>query len=450
MGCEQQETLDAVSLFSNCGAGDSGYAKAGFRFRVMAELVRSRLDVALRNHPSAVGVYGDLVETWPDVVQRWNERTGEPPTLLAACPPCQGMSTARHDRGCQDDAEAGSREPRNLLILPIAAVALALKPKVVVVENVTAFLRRLVRHPETGDGIPAACLLVEKLRGEYDVFPFLCDLADYGVPQTRKRAFLTFVQRASPAARKLTEGFEAPYPLPTHAPDFGAERVTLAEALEALAAPALDANTPASARDDRDPMHFVPTWSDHHYRMVAKMPTGRAASAWETKECSTCGQVDVGAEAAACPDCGAPLLRPVVVDDGELRLIRGFRRAAYCRMDPDRPATTVTTASGRIGASSTIHPHENRVLSPLECAHLQTIPTDFDWGTTLAARGVIELRAMIGEAVPPRFTELHGRVLAKLLRSEGLQGALIALSDKRCAVPTRRMEGPERRTGPDR
>lgn len=30
--------LRAVSLFSNCGAGDVGYRDAGFRFDVMAEL----------------------------------------------------------------------------------------------------------------------------------------------------------------------------------------------------------------------------------------------------------------------------------------------------------------------------------------------------------------------------------------------------------------------------
>ena len=86
---------DAVSLFSNCGAGDLGFAAAGFRFRVMAELEPSRLDVALRNHAGAVGVPGDLTKTWSEVVDRWREaRPDTAPSLLAACPPCQGMSTA--------------------------------------------------------------------------------------------------------------------------------------------------------------------------------------------------------------------------------------------------------------------------------------------------------------------------------------------------------------------
>lgn len=48
--------MKAMSLFSNCGAGDVGYKKAGFEFKVMAELNPNRLSVALANHPTAVGV----------------------------------------------------------------------------------------------------------------------------------------------------------------------------------------------------------------------------------------------------------------------------------------------------------------------------------------------------------------------------------------------------------
>ena len=45
--------LESISLFSNCGAGDVGFARAGFRFRVLAEIDERRLDVAT---DPAVGV----------------------------------------------------------------------------------------------------------------------------------------------------------------------------------------------------------------------------------------------------------------------------------------------------------------------------------------------------------------------------------------------------------
>src|SRR5204863_3887466 len=110
------------------------------------------------------------------------------------------------------------------------------------------------------------------------------------------------------------------------------------------------------------------------------------------------------------------LARPVVQEaDGGYRFVNGFRTSSYTRMCPDLPAATITTASGFIGSDKTIHPWENRVLSPRECAYLQTFPASFRWGDTLTRYGQSNVRRMIGEAVPPRFTRAHGRVLRALL-----------------------------------
>ena len=163
----------------------------------MAELDPRRLSIAGLNLPDAVTVAGDLRETSPNVIEEtYRERRGStPPALLAACPPCQGMSSARGGRGRGDDADAGSRDARNLLVGVIAKVTHALAPRIVVVENVPAFLTRVVRHPKTGTPISAAVLLARSLHQRYYVTPLITDLADYGVPQTRRRAFLCFVRR---------------------------------------------------------------------------------------------------------------------------------------------------------------------------------------------------------------------------------------------------------------
>ena len=372
--------LASVSLFSNCGAGDVGFAAAGFSFRVMAELVGDRLDVALRNHPNAVGVAGDLRDTWQSVVDHWRLMFGAAsPSLVAACPPCQGMSTVRTDRGAEDDPDAGSRDARNLLVLPISHITKALLPTFLVVENVTAFLRRMVRDPERGEGVSAAGLLIRLLRPHYDVYPFLTDLADFGVPQRRKRAFLTFVRRASPVAGILRRTRRSPYPVPTHSSDYGGNHILLGTALAEFALPPLDSAEPALARDPDRPLHFVPVWPAQQRRMVAAIPPGSGSSAWENNNCPQCATVVTNAQAVRCPVCEELLLRPIVSAEPQPRLVRGFRRASYRRMEPTRPAATITTASGRVGSSRTIHPFENRVLSPLECALLQTIPADFNW-----------------------------------------------------------------------
>jgi DNA (cytosine-5)-methyltransferase 1 len=414
--------LPAVSLFSNCGAGDLGYARAGFRFQVLAELERRRLDVAALNHPGAETIAGDLRRSWPDVVKSYRERLGEePPALLSACPPCQGMSSARSGRGLSSDADAGSRDARNLLVEVIASVTDALRPRIVVVENVAAFLKRQVRHPDTDEPISAARLLLQRLDGRYAPFAMKCDLADFGVPQTRRRAFLVLINLDEPGLERLRTVNRTPFPVATHGPGLKSPHVALREALRDLGAGPLDGGSHARAGTG---LHRVPVWDAARYFMVASIPRGIGASAWSSCRCRSCGDVEVGADAATCPWCGGPLARPVVCVDGEWRLIRGFRNSSYRRMHPLKPAATITTASGRSGSDNTLHPYEHRVLSMLECQHLQTFPSDFRWGDHLAEYGHTSLRAMIGEAVPPQFTELHGRVLASVLNGRSPSQAM--------------------------
>ena len=239
----------AVSLFSNCGAGDVGYAKAGFYFKVMAEIEQRRLAVALANHTDACGVPGDLRFTWRDVIASFRRNAGpERPALLSACPPCQGMSTARGGRGREEDAEAGSRYGRNLLVEVIAQVANRLRPRIVVVENVAAFLSRLVLDPRNDEPISAAVLLRDLLNPHYECYPFLTDLADYGVPQRRVRAFMTFIRSDEPAVAALAQSERVPYPMPTASAENG-NWTSLEDALTQLGAKPLDAKSEDAARD---------------------------------------------------------------------------------------------------------------------------------------------------------------------------------------------------------
>ena len=434
-------TFHSVSLFSNCGAGDIGYAKAGFRFDVMAELDPRRLEVCLLNHPTAVGIAGDLRKTWPVVVDEYRDVSKSAPlTLLAACPPCQGMSSARSDRGKERDPDAGMKDTRNLLVTVISKVARELKPRVIVVENVQAFLTRQVRHPKTNAPISASRWLINELAKEYAVYPFLTDLCDYGVPQTRKRTFLTFIRLREAMHKVLKERGASPYPVPRYATEYDGCPVTLRQALAGFGLPSLDARTRKTAisRVGKG-LHAVPVWADRRYDMVAAIPPHTGKDAWQNNRCASCGRVEVGVDEAICPKCGDPLLRPVVKNKrGKYRLITGFRTSTYTRMRSDAPAAAITTASGHLGSNNTIHPFENRLLSTFECALLQTLPKRFKWGTALERWGHTNVRDMIGEAVPPLFTRLHGKVLRSLL--EGKRRLHLYPADgKRCACPRKKL-----------
>lgn len=429
--------LNAVSLFSNCGAGDVGYMNAGFDFKVLAEIDPKRLDVALSNHKNAIGVEGDLRDTWPQVVDTYKKNfPNESLKLLAACPPCQGMSSARSNRGYENDPDAGSRDERNLLVTVIEKVANSLNPELIVVENVQAFLTKKIWHPYKKEAISASSFLIEMLAENYRVYPFLVDLSDFGVPQTRIRTFLTFINRKMNNGYGFLDKDRAPFPRPTHTLDLnGKNKVTVNQALRSFGLPSLDAKSQKTASAKHvDKLHFVPVWAEDQYKMVEAIPINSGKSAWENNSCPECKIDRIDEEQATCPNCGTTLLRPIVNDKGELRLVRGFRNSSYRRMYPDKPASTITTASGHIGSSFNIHPFENRVLSAKECALLQTFPESFEWNNALEKYGHSNIRKMIGEAVPPLFTELHGKALVGVLTGNWSL-APISIHDERITKP---------------
>ena len=407
----------AVSLFSNCGAGDVGYKLAGFDFKIMAELDPRRLEVCGRNHRNARLISGDLRRTSRQVVDLYANEFGDNLDLLSACPPCQGFSSARGKRGKADNPDHGMLDKRNLLSLIIANVAKRLHPKLIVVENVPAYLARLVRDPRTDKPITMAQLLISRLESSYEVFPLLINLSEYGVPQTRKRVFYTFVRKDLNILRKLKAKQLIPFPSPTHLPGGKLGPLTLGRAFAILNPPVLDAKSPETASSEfGNGLHSVPVWDTERYEMVAAIPANSGKSAWDNSECLLCGEKNINKARVTCPSCENPLPRPIVkARNGRHRLIKGFKTSSYRRMDPNLPAATITTASGHIGSHFTIHPSENRVLSPLECAYLQTFPPEFSWGDAFKKWGHTNIRQMIGEAVPPRFTKLHGDVLFNLL-----------------------------------
>jgi DNA (cytosine-5)-methyltransferase 1 len=108
-------------------------------------------------------------------------------------------------------------------------------------------------------------------------------------------------------------------------------------------------------------------------------------------------------------------------------------------MKSDSPSATITTASGHVGSNNTIHPFQNRLMSTLECALLQTIPPRFKWGDALERWGHTNVREMIGEAVPPLFTGLHGKILMSILEGRRVRKCLSA-ADVRSSRARKRLE----------
>ena len=92
---------------------------------------------------------------------------------------------------------------------------------------------------------------------------------------------------------------------------------------------------------------------------------------------------------------------------GKLSEIERTFGSTYRRLDPDRPAPTVT----RSGYRDFIHPYEDRMLTVRELACLQTFPADWEFkGVRLDSYSSKRVTTMtqfgqVGNAVPPVLAE---------------------------------------------
>lgn len=415
---KEEFNLPAISLFSGAGLSDLGYEAAGFTFLVQAEKDLDRAEFCKSNFGEAGCVVGELAHNWEQVVANYRSFTSERPVLISVTPPCQGMSSSNPGRG--KITEARTSDERNLLLLEAIPVIEALSPRIIVVENVPQLLNRMVKY---GDEEAKVYDLFERLLGDrYRLFTKVVQMADYGVPQDRRRAVLIAVEVNEPWLTKIDSKGLLPFPRATHnrvSTNGYKPWITIENWFAQFRYSTLDARSPESARSNKDPLHFVPDYEGDRYLMVSDVPARSGQSAYQNPKCHVCGREDVPEKLSHCPYCNAPMRnRPYVMEeDGTFRLIKGFD-SSYRRMYPDRPATTITTSSSHIGSDNKIHPWENRVLSIRECADLQTVPRFYDWSWGLNNDHVYVIRQVIGEALPPWFTYQHGLVLKDLIKGE--------------------------------
>lgn len=407
--------LPAVSLFSGGGLGDFGYALAGFDFQVFAEREPERLELCKLNHPGAGYIQGDLRYTWRKVVKAYRSRMGKrAPSLLVGMAPCQRMSWSTSWTGRRANPDQVSQDPENRLSLVVAKVAAELKPAAVVVENVGGIFSTTIRDPQTGVEDTVAQILSWKMAG-YEPWPAIVQFSDYGVPQRRQRALLTYLRHdVSPCPEE-----NGPYIAATHDRLRRGGRRAWIDArcfLRARAYPRLDSRNRHLSRDPKDPLHWVPNYGKERYELIRAIPPHSGRSAWENGSCQSCGQGSIPPHYAVCTACGAVLYRrPVMRTKNGARLIIGGP-TTYKRMPSWLPVGTVTTANGHLGSDAKIHPWENRLLSPRECAEVQTVPRCFRWPDNRGGRPSTRLaRSAIGEAIPPWFTFRHGTLVRALL-----------------------------------
>lgn len=259
--------------------------------------------------------------------------------LLVAGPPCQGHSNL-NNRTRRDD-------PRNLLYLTTVALAVGLRARAVVIENVPDVVN------DRSDVVATARALLAAA-GYAHVDGGVLAAHELGAAQTRRRFFLV-------ASREpLTDG---PTTLQQVAETMRYDPRPVAWAIGDL----LDRPVQESARGHMD---AVPVSSRENRERIEYLFRHDVYDLPDAER----------------PDCHR---------NGH------SYPSVYGRMHWDRPAQTITTGFLTPGRGRYVHPRHPRVITPREAARLQGFPDGFEFGHAdeLPARNA--LTKWIGDAVPP-------------------------------------------------
>jgi DNA (cytosine-5)-methyltransferase 1 len=358
-----------LSLFSGALGLDLGLERAGWQCVGVSEIDKQACATIRANRPGLRLFEGDVRELSAfRVCQELGIGVGELDAVVGG-PPCQAFSTAGKRQGLNDE--------RGNVFLHFVELALELRPRVVLIENVRGLLSApLVHRPheERGTGFPALSeaeqrggalkeILGRFERAGYGVSFRLYDTSLYGVPQVRERLVIV-------AER---DGRVMP-PVPT-----GSGVATLREALAGLT----------------DRHDFVPLRS----RVVPYLPFVGPGENWRVLE----------------PEMAKAAMGGAYLSDGGRT---GFLR----RLAWDKPSPTLLTLPN-MPATLLGHPEELRPLSVQEYKRIQTFPDEW-----VVCGKIADQYRQVGNAVPVEFARRVGEHVAGWLAGKRVRGSSVATS----------------------
>lgn len=300
--------------------------------------------------------------------------------VLAGGPPCQGFSTLgkRKEEDC-----------RNKLVDAYLSIALRVAPKMVIMENVPAI--QSMRH-QSGLKYPEYAKKLLKEHGYYATTVFM-EGEKVGLAQSRKRLFLLAInqdyvfeiQDYEKLVVKEIEKMEKRY-----------EKKTLRDVIFDLPRYESGEGTDIAQMNGK-PLynHCVFKYREDTLRRIKCVPYGG-------------GLQDI----------------PDKLLSNHLRKMKsggygsgGFVKNLYGRLDWDQPSGTIVAGIKKVTCGRYFHPECNRLLTVREAARLQSFPDDY-----IVKGGQIEQYTIIGNAVPPRFSEVVGTVLITIFNKYKKKG----------------------------
>jgi len=313
-------SLPTVSLFTGAGGLDLGFEVPGFLTYCCIEndshsciTLRKNRDLGARmglhqflRH--AIVIEDDIQNVNVDrILSTTNLKPGEV-ALVHGGPPCQAYSVFGKRRGLDDD--------RGKLIWEFVRLVTEIKPECFVLENVAGL--------KTYNKSSVLNELCDKLTvgGQYKISVHEYELANFGVPQLRKRIFII----------GSLKGLTIPPMIPTHGENnhhsssiLVKPHRTVNEVLKGLGEP----------EDTILPNHKGRVHSQRVMSRYANLKFGQRDS-----------------------------------------------KTRINKLDPDRPSFTIVVGSNAGGGKGHIHPYSPREVTPRESARIQTFPDFWEFSGT--------------------------------------------------------------------
>ncbi|AZZ37451.1 DNA cytosine methyltransferase [Bdellovibrio sp. qaytius] len=181
-----------ISLFTGGGGLDLGFEAAGFEVKLAVDTMPESIDTLKLNFPNLAVLgpndAGDVTQLeGKDLLKAAKLKVGECDVMIGG-PPCQPFSMAAAQRFWKSDEKFKRKgfecEDKGQLVFHYARLIKEVRPKVFLIENVPGIL-----SIDGGSGISVVYEMLEK-EGYTISKPFVVDAKSYGVPQSRKRAFV--------------------------------------------------------------------------------------------------------------------------------------------------------------------------------------------------------------------------------------------------------------------
>jgi DNA (cytosine-5)-methyltransferase 1 len=329
--------LKVVDLFCGCGGFSHGFQKAGFEVVLGVDWNADAIETFKLNHKKAQ-YYAGPIEKLTN--QKINQMlAGQKIDVVIGGPPCQGFSTV---------GQGKKEDPRNFLFKEFVRIVKLLKPRMIVLENVTGLLAEKNKNVLNN-------IFRSFTRLGYQMDAKVLQAENFGVPSHRRRTFII--------GCLVGKGLESAWPRETHGLLAGKKLKTIGEAWRVLQ---------KKKTFQQHDIEKAKLKNQLDIKRLKYIPEGQGIR-YQKNEL----------------DFLPKKLRYNIA--WEMLPEKRFRQTKLQRLDRKKVSPTILTSR-----TSYIHPTEPRYLTPREAALCQSFPENFKFYGS-----VTSVFRQIGNAVPP-------------------------------------------------